>query len=173
MKYLLLAAFVLIQALPAFSQPSDDVRLKAISLVELSGARKQIEASLPGLIEQGQAAMRKQCPDCNPAFFLEWGNRMKTRLKVEDFVNVAVRAYESHFNSDELTELLSAAGAKNAGRQPTLSPALQKKLSETLPALLGEINGGCTEIGAQIGGQVGAEIENEHPEYFPKKKGTE
>ncbi len=147
--------------------------LTAVKLVELSGARDRIVASLPDMIEQGKAAVQKQCPDCNPAFFAEWGKRMSARLKVDDFLNVAVRAYENRFTNEELTELLAVVSARTAEKPISLSPALQRKLSDLLPAIMGEITGGCTEIGAKLGAEIGAEIEKEHPEYASPKPKSE
>lgn len=146
-----------------------EVHLTAVKLVEMTGGRDRFVASIPELIEQGKAAMRKQCPDCNPAFVTEWGKRMTARLKADDFANVAVRAYEKRFTNDELTEFLAVVSSQKTEKPAPLSPTLQKKLSDILPAIMGEITGGCTEIGAKLGGEVGTEIEKEHPEYFPAK----
>jgi hypothetical protein len=146
-----------------------EVHAKALQLVEMSGGRERILASMPAMIEQGTAAMRKQCPDCDPAFFAEWGKRMAARITPEDFLNVAVRAYESHFTGEELTEFLAVATAQKAGKPTMISVGLQAKMQQVMPAMMGEINGGSTEVGARMGMQIGAEIQKEHPEYFPTK----
>jgi hypothetical protein len=143
------------------------VHLKAMKLIEMSGGRERIVAGMPAMIEQGTAAMQKQCPDCNPAFFTEWGKRMSARLQVDDLLNVAILAYEKRFTSDELNEFLAVVNSKKTGKPVALSPALQEKLSGVMPAILGEITGRCAEIGAKLGSEVGAEIGKEHPEYFP------
>lgn len=108
-------------------------------------------AALPEMIELGKAAMQKQCPECNPAYVTEWGKRMTARIKIDDFVNVAVGAYEKRFNNDELTELLAVVGSQKTDKHLSLSLALQKKVTDLLPAVMGEIAGG-TEIGARLGG---------------------
>lgn len=154
---------------PAHPDVAIEAHRKAVKLMEISVGRERLAASIPELIEKGQDAMRKQCPGCNPAFFTEWGTRMAARLKVDDFVNVAVRAYEKRFSDGELSELLTVASSRKTERPVTLSPALQKKLSAAMPAIMGEITGGCTEIGARLGGEVGAEIEKEHPDYVQTK----
>ena len=151
------------------SGDATEVHLKAVKLVELTGGRDRFLASLPEIIEQGKATMRKQCPDCNPAFFEEWGKRMTARIKVDDFVNAAVRAYEKRLNNDDLAEILTVVNSQKSEVPVQMSPALQRKLSELMPAILGEITGSCTEIGARLGGEIGAEIEKEHPEYGPAK----
>jgi len=71
-----------------------EVHLKAIKLVEASGVRDQVVASIPDLVEQGKAEMRKRCADCSSAFFEEWGRRMAARLKADDFLDAAAGAYE-------------------------------------------------------------------------------
>ncbi|HYL77908.1 MAG TPA: hypothetical protein VEU96_27090 [Bryobacteraceae bacterium] len=146
-----------------------EVHLKAVKLVEMGGGRDRLVATIPDMIERGKAAMQKQCPDCNPAFFTEWGKRMASRLKIDDFMNVAVRAYETRFTNDELTEFLTVMSSQKTENPVPFSPPLQKKLSSLLPAIMGEITGGCTEIGARLGGEIGAEIEAQHPEYVPAR----
>jgi len=146
-----------------------DVHLKAIQFVEASGVRDRLVASIPVTVEQMKAKMQKQFPDFNPAFFTEFGKRYAARVNPDDFVNVAVRAYEERFTSDELTQVLTAARSRQTGKPIALSPALQKKLLDLQPAIMGEITGGCTEIGAKLGQQIGAEIEKEHPEYVRPK----
>jgi hypothetical protein len=148
-----------------------EVHLKAVKFVEMSGVRDRLVASIPGLIDEMEAKAQKQLPGVNPAFFTEFGKRMAARLNPDDFVNVAVRVYEKRFTNDELTELLAVASSQKSGKPVPLSPALQKKFSDLGPTIMGEIVGGCTEVGAKLGQQVGAEIGMEHPEYFlPKGK---
>jgi hypothetical protein len=153
----------------AQSPAGQSAHLKAVKLVEVSGGRERLVAALPELIESGKAMMQKQCPDCNPAFLTEWGKRMTARIKIDDFVNVAALAYEKHFTDDELTELIAVVSSQKTEKPIALSAGLQKKVSELLPAIMGEITGATTEIGARLGGEVGAEIGKEHPEYFPAK----
>lgn len=123
MKFVLAAALALhVYAQAPATQPSPEpdvvpeVHLKAVKLVETSGARDRLVASIPDMVNQGKAAMQKQCPGCDPAFFTEWGKRMTDRLKVDDFVNVAVRAYEKRFTSDELTEFLAVVNSQKADK---------------------------------------------------------
>jgi hypothetical protein len=174
---LLLAVFIGLQlpgqapssATASAPEVSAEVHMKAVKLIEASGARDRLVAAIPDLIGQGTAAMQKQCPDCKREFFEEWGKRMTARLKIDEFVSVAVRAYEKRFTLDELTEFLSVANSRKTDHPLTLSPALQKKVMDLMPAIMGEMTGGCTEIGARLGGEIGAEIEREHPEYLPPK----
>jgi len=152
------------------SRASVEVQSKAIKLIDVSGARDRLMTSFPAIVEQGKAAMRNQCPKCDPAFISEWGKRMMVRLKIDDFVHVAAEAYEKHFTSDELTQLTTFVTSQKAGTPSPLAPALQKKYSDLLPTIMGEIVGGCTELGGKLGRDVGTEIEREHPEYFPNSK---
>lgn len=119
-----------------------------------TGATLEEAEPLPDAIEQAKVAIQKQCPDCNPAYFAEWGKRMMARLKVDEFVNTAARAYEKRLTDDELTELLAVVSSQRTEKPVPLSPALQKKLSDLMPAIMGEIVGGCTEIGAKLGGEI-------------------
>jgi hypothetical protein len=162
-------AFAQQAAAPLTPPPTPELHAKALQIVEMSGGRQRILASMPALIEQGTAAMRKQCPDCNPAFFDEWGKRMAARLTPDDFLNVAVRAYESRFTLEELTEFMAVATAQKAGKPIMISVGLQAKMQQVMPSMMGEINGGSTELGARLGMQIGAEIQKEHPEYVPTK----
>lgn len=151
------------------SDAAAEIHLKAVKVIEASGGRDRLVAGIPDIIEQGKAAIQKQCPDCAQAFVTEWGKRMTARLKVDDFVDVAARAYEKRFTIEELTELLEVVSSQKSEKPVTPSPALQKKLSALVPAIMGEITGGSTELGAKLGSEVGTEIEKEHPEYFPAK----
>jgi hypothetical protein len=146
-----------------------EVHLKAVKLVEMSGERDRFVAAIPEMVEKGKAAMQKRCPDCNPAFSTEWGKRMAARLKVDDFFNVSVRAYEKRFTSEELTEFVAVLSSQKTEKPVPATPALQKKLLDLLPGIMGEIAGGCTEIGAKLGAEIGGEIQEEHPEWLPAK----
>ena len=142
---------------------------KAVELVEVTGSRDRLVAAIPDMVEQGKAEMRKECPDCRPEFLKEWGKRMAVRFKADDFVNVAARAYEKRFTSDELSQFLAVAASQKTDKPVSPSVVLQKKLEDLLPAIMGDIAGGCTELGARLGAEVAAEILKEHPEYAPSK----
>lgn len=146
-----------------------DTHRQAVKLVEMSVGRDKLAALLPDLIAQQKGTFEKLCPKCDPAFFDELVKRMIARVKVDDFLDVAARGYEKHFTNKELTELVDFVNAKKIGKPVPLSPALQKKVIDLQPVLMGEIVGGCTEIGARLGGQIGAEIQKEHPEYLKPK----
>ena len=78
-------------------------------------------------------------------------------------------ALAAHVNA-QVAEIPTVVSSRTAEQPVSLSPALQKVL-DLLPAIMGEIAGGCTEIGARLGGEIGAEIGKEHPEYvLPKPK---
>jgi hypothetical protein len=143
---------------------------KAVELVELSGGRARLQASIPDMVEQGKAEMRKECPDCHPEFLKEWGKRMTARFNADDFVNVAARAYEKRFTNDELAEFVAVMASQKTEKPLAPSAFLQKKLADLQPAIMDEIVGGCEEIGTRLGAEVGAEILKEHPEYEAKSK---
>jgi hypothetical protein len=138
----------------------------AIQLVEVSGAKQRLQESFPKLIEDGRKAMMERCPTCTPAFADEWAKRMRDRVNVDDFLAVYVRVYEKYFTEQEIIELIALQRQKDGTGAATMSPALKQKLTDVMPALLGEAVGTCTQIGAKLGGQIGNEIEREHPEYF-------
>lgn len=149
----------------------ESLHSKAVKLVEVTGVRNRLMAALPEMVEQGKAAMTKQCPNCAPAFIEEWGKRMAARFKVDDILDVTAKAYAKRFTGEELSELLAAFGSRKAIDPAALSPALQKRIVELLPAIMGEITGASTEMGAKLGSEVASEIEKEHPEYVvPKPK---
>jgi hypothetical protein len=150
------------------SDAAQEAHVKAVKLVEITGARDKMAASLPDLVEKGKAAMRERCPECAASFITEWGKRMLARIKIDDFVDVAARAYEKRFTNDELSEFLAVVSSQKSDKRVVLSPALQKKVLDLLPGIMGEITGGSTEIGAKLGAEVGAEIAKEHPEYVPQ-----
>jgi hypothetical protein len=70
-----MAAQLCAQAPPAQSAAAPEVpaavHLKAVRLVEASGMRERLAATMSDGIEQGKAAMQKQCPDCQPEFMTE------------------------------------------------------------------------------------------------------
>ena len=115
---------------------------KAVELVEVSGSRARLVAAIPDMIEQGKAEMRKECPDCRPEFLAEWGKRMAVRFKADDFVNIAARAYEKRFTSDELSQFLAVAASQKTDKPVSPSVVLQKKLEDRLPAITGDIAAG-------------------------------
>ena|SRR5258708_5340798 len=159
-------------ALLAAAQEAPDPKLHAaaVKLVDASGAKESLRGNIPQLVSQGKAKMLEQFPEYDPAFAEEWAKRMLARLNVEDFVKVAVKAYEKHFTSGELEELIAFQAARKDNKPATLSPELQKKLTTAMPALMGDIAGGCTQVGAKLGGEIGGEIEKEHPEYLKPKR---
>jgi hypothetical protein len=55
-----------------------------------------------------------------------------------------------------LTGLLANAHSRKNRKPASLSPPLQKLLTDLLPGIMGEIVGRCTEIGAKLGSEVGA-----------------
>lgn len=168
--FILAAAVVVGYGQVAADQPVTGARhLTAVKLVDASGSRERMQAAAPTVIESAVASMGQSCPGCNPAFFAEFKKRFTERLRIDDFVAVVVRAYEKRFTENELAELLSAANAQKAQKSVPLSPELEKKVTDTMPALMGEIVGGTTEVGGKLGADIGAEIQREHPEWFPKK----
>jgi hypothetical protein len=70
MKLLLAVALALhafAQAPPAQSTPEPDtaleIHLKALKLIEITGGRARLVTAIPDMIENGKAAMQKQCPN--------------------------------------------------------------------------------------------------------------
>ncbi|HYP04938.1 MAG TPA: hypothetical protein VER03_01780 [Bryobacteraceae bacterium] len=142
-------------------------RKNALQLAEISG-RKRFEASLPDVVRQGKEQMLKVAPDFDPAFAEEWAKRMTARIKADDFLAVAAGVYAKYLTNDEILELIRVQQAGQKSPAATVSPELQKKIAEISPKLMGEIVGGCTELGAKLGSQVGDEIAVEHPEWTQK-----
>jgi hypothetical protein len=170
---IVLALPLLAQAPAGQADPTSELAAerhrKAVELVEVTGSRDRLVAAIPEMIEQGKAEMRKNCPDCRPEYLTEWGKRMAVRFKADDFVSIAARAYEKRFTSDELSQFVAVAVSQKTDKPVSPSVVLQRKLEDRLPAILGEIAEGCSELGARLGAEVGAEILKEHPEYAPSK----
>jgi len=155
-------------AAPAPAKIDAKLHADVFKLVEISGARKRLEDGFASMAEEGKREMMKQCPQCSPEFGEEWTKRMRERLKPDDFLEVFVKAYEKNFSDEEILELISLQESKDA-TPPAPSPHLQEKVKTVMPGLMGEIMGGCAQIGAKVGGEVGEEIEKEHPEWVKAK----
>jgi len=111
------------------------------------------------------------CDKCSPEFGEEWEKRMLERLKVEDFLDVYVRVYETYLTEEDVTDLVAFHKARKDSQDASLPPRLKEKLEPLMPTIMSEIMGDCTRIGAKLGGEVGAEIGKEHPQYLrPKDK---
>jgi hypothetical protein len=143
-----------------------------LTLVELEDTKARMQAGITPALESGKAEIAKSCPNCKPVFAEEWYTRMQARIKVDDFVAVAVRAYEKYFNDAEVKELIAYGRAKKANQNPEISAALQQKLSDVMPSLGSDIMSGCTQISARLGALVGEEIGKEHPEYLKGRENT-
>jgi hypothetical protein len=157
----------------AAPEPANKINPKlhadVLKLMDLMGVREILESNLKPLVEKSSKEKVAQCPKCSPEFREEWAKRMLARIKVDDFLEVYVQAYEKHFTDEEITELISLQRKKNDLPPPSPSPELKEKLEAILPTLLSEIMGGCTQVGAKLGGEIGMEIAKEHPEYLDAK----
>jgi hypothetical protein len=156
-------------AKPATDKPDPKLHADAVKLVEISGARKRLENGFAPMIEEGKKQMMQQCPQCSPEFGDEWSKRMLARLKVDDFLEVVVQAYEKSFADDEILGLIKLQEKSNDSQPPAPSPHLKEKVDSVMPTVLSDIMGGCSRIGAKLGAEIGAEIEKEHPEYTKAK----
>jgi hypothetical protein len=151
----------------------------AARLVELSGARERMQEGVDQLLKDLGAKFNEKCKGCDPAAGLEWSRRMKLKIKVEDLLDIMVRAYEKYLTDEEINQLISLmTDQKRTSDQKTSSgqkseqprkplPELQQKLTTVMPALQGEIIGGGAQLGAALGTETELEIRKEHPEYFP------
>lgn len=154
---------------PSVSTPDSHVHANVLTLIQLTGDRGRLQDTLPKLLGQAKAKMLKTYPNVSPAFGEEWEKRMGARISVDDFLDVTAGAYEKHFTSEEIQELIALFKAKQEGKPVKAPESLQQKLVAEMPAILGEIAGGTTQVAVKLGSQVGGEIGKEHPEYlFPK-----
>ncbi len=151
-------------ATPAAVDPK--LHADVLKLVEISGARQQVQASVLKSVPDGKKSMMEKCPNCTPEFGDEWAKRMTQRLNADEFVAVFVEEYEKYLTDADVIELISLQ--QNAGATPPPAPSdrLKSRMESVMPSLMGEIMGRCTEIGAKLGGQIGQEIQAEHPEYL-------
>jgi len=139
----------------------------ALRLVEALGLKEKLAAGVDTMLEQGVQGMKAQFPDIRPEFTEEWRKRMKTRMKIEDFVAVVVRVYEKHFTADELDQLTNVVVSRKEGKTAELPEGLKEEFQKNAVAIQSEIIGGTTQLGARLGGEVGEEIGKEHPEWAP------
>jgi len=140
----------------------------AAQLVDLMGVRDRLKVLVDKMAQDGKERMLHDYPNDDPAFAQEWAERMRARLNIEDFVNVAVQAYERHFTNEELSEMIQAQRDMNAKKSPSISTHLQEKLAAIQVTVQSEIIGGCTQLGAKLGGDIGQEIGKQHPEWVRK-----
>jgi len=137
------------------------VHADAIRLVEVIGAKQYLQDNLEKIVDEAQKTMMDKCKGCAPEFGREWKRRFLERTKINDYLDVYVRAYEKYFTDAEINELIALQKEKTA----VPSSALKEKLTAAMPALMGDVMGDCGKIGAKLGAEIGAEIEREHPEY--------
>lgn len=143
---------------------------KALKLIELQGLRQKMQANLDKLVEQGKATMTSRFPGLDPRFVDEWGKRMRARVRIDDYIDIYVKAYEKYFTIDDMQELINAQIAVNDSKTAVLSQQLQEKLKTISPSMQSDILGLSTQIGSKLGAEIGVEIQNEHPEWFKAPK---
>ena len=134
-------------------------------LIQLSGARQELEGRKKEMVEEGRKKMVESCPKCAPEFSSAWANRMLERMNIEDFIDVYAKAYEKYLNRDDVEELIALKQKASAQQPAQPSPRLREKIQSVMPAMMGDIMGGCVKIGAELGSKIGEEIAAEHPEY--------
>lgn len=139
------------------------LHVDAVRLVEISGAKQQLQDGLEKMVDEAQKAMMDKCQGCAPEFGKEWKQRFLERTNINDYLDVYVRAYEKYFTDAEINELIGLQ--KDPPKIATPSPALKEKLTAVMPELIADVIGDCGKIGAKLGAQIGAEIGREHPEY--------
>ncbi|HEY1241140.1 MAG TPA: hypothetical protein VGF16_11315 [Bryobacteraceae bacterium] len=149
-------------------KPQAQVRPNAAQLVELTGDRERLESTLPKVLKEAKTKMQSRFPNIDGAFADEWERRMAARIKVDDILNIAGTVYEKHFSNEEIMQLTDAMNSSKAGKPVKVSASLQQKMTNEMPAMMGEIAGATTEFTSRLGGEVGREIEREHPEYVRK-----
>jgi hypothetical protein len=159
---------------PAAAKPAAPVdpklHEKAIQLTQFAGLRQQIDSRIEMTLQQGKDETLRKSPQIDPAFGDEWVKQMRASMKVDDFVNVYVKAYEKYFTVKDLQELIDAQSAANDSRPITLSQTLQEKVKANAPAMQSEVLAGCAEIVERVGTQTSRQIQKEHPEWFKAVK---
>ena len=146
----------------AAAKPYADI----LQLVELSGVRNQVPVLWKSMVEDGRKQMIEQCEMCSKKFTDEWAKRMMERMKMDDVIDIWVKAYEKHFTSEEITSLIELQRKTNAHEKIEMSSALATKLQAELPAVKNEFNDGCAKLASDLGSTITSEIQQEHPEYL-------
>ena len=138
---------------------------EVLQLIDLSGARRDLEGRKAEMVEEGRKKMMESCPKCAPEFSTAWAKRMLERMNIEDFIDVYAKAYEKYLGRDDVEELIELRKKANAHQAAQPSPRLREKIESVMPAMMGDIMGGCVKIGAELGSKIAEEIATEHPEY--------
>jgi hypothetical protein len=138
---------------------------EVLQLIDLSGARQDLEGRKAEMVEEGRKKMMEACPKCAPEFSTTWAKRMLERMNIEDFIHVYARAYEKYLGRDDVEELIELRKKALAHAPAQPSPRLRKKIESVMPTMMGDIMGDCVKIGAELGSQIAEEIATEHPEY--------
>ena len=152
------------------TEADSHLHTNVLTLIDLTGDRERLVQNLPKIIADAKTKMMQSAPGLSPAFGDEWERRIATRIKVDDFVEMAARVYEKHLSNDEVLSLIDLMQAKKAGKPVSVSRELQQKFNAEAPAMLGEITGASTELAAKLSMQVGSEISKEHPEYLAARQ---
>ena len=138
---------------------------EVLQLIDLSGARQDLEGRKAAMVEEGRKKMVESCPQCAPEFSKTWAERMLERMNLDDFLDVYAKAYEKYLSRDDVEELIDLTKKANSHQPTQPSPRLREKLQSVMPSMMADIMGGCVKIGAELGSKVGEEIATEHPEY--------
>lgn len=117
-------------ATPATGPPNvapidPQLHANTVKLIELSGDRERIQSGLAQRIDDVKARLLQQLPSSDPAYSEELVDRLKSRLKVQDFIDVEVRVYEKHFTSGEIEELLGIEMARREAKPAEVPPQLK------------------------------------------------
>jgi hypothetical protein len=168
-----------IQAAPAAAKASADaptapsdqrtnvkLRQEALKFVEAADARQRLAENLDKLLEDGKQSMMERNPGLDPQFAEEWVKRMRTHIRLDDFVDATAGVYANYFTGEELEELTQAQMGLKSGRIHTLPPELAEKLKSDSAKIQHDINAATSALGARVSMEVGKEIEREHPEWI-------
>jgi hypothetical protein len=150
-----------------------ELRQNVIKLVDLTGARQRMAASLDQMTERGKEELRRSFPNDTPAFVDEWGKRMRARTSIDDYVAVFILVYEKHFTNAEILEFIQAQQDMKDKKPATISDQLRDKADSIASTVQSEILAGCSQVSAKLGGQISLELAKEHPDWIKSPNAQE
>jgi hypothetical protein len=143
-----------------------ELRQNVIRLVDLTGARQRMAASLDQMAERGKEQLRRTFPSDTPAYLDEWARRMRSRTSIDDYVAVFILVYEKHFSNSDILELIQAQQDTKDKKPASISDQLRDKIDSIQATVQSEISTGCTQVGAKLGREISLEIAKEHPDWI-------
>ena len=135
------------------------------NLLQVLGLKRKIIDNREQSLNDGRAALRRSFPHVTPEFDVEWERRWKAKFNVDEVVDIGIRVYAKYFTDAEVKQQISFQTARARHDNKPLSPELQKKIEQVMPALEREFATEAGNYGSTLSSDIGSAIAKEHPDW--------